>query len=63
LEALGGSLALAISSEPVENDEADSPVVVGGKDSSVSDVAGYSSDMYVVMVQSTDDHEYLLYVK
>jgi hypothetical protein len=55
MEALGGSLALANSSEPVEHDEADSPVVDGAKDYGVSGVAGCSSEMCVVMVQSRDD--------
>ena len=61
MEALGGNLALANSSEPDEHGEV-AQDVAGIMDSGVAKEAGCSSEMCAVMVQSTDDPPDLVFV-
>jgi hypothetical protein len=55
MKALGGSLALAISSTPSEHNEAASLVVASGVDAGAAIVADCSFERDDVMVQATDD--------
>jgi hypothetical protein len=55
MEALGGSLALAISSRPGEHFEATSPIVASVVDAGMAVVADCSFERDDVMVQATDD--------
>ena len=55
MEAIGGRLALTVSSTPGKHDETGSLVVPDGKDTCAAVGAGYSSELCGVMTQSTDD--------